>query len=181
MHSSFSPQEKPRISARVITLIAFSFVLPAGFLVAACSSATTGSSGDGCMIAAEDSVYLRQGNVYRDCAVDRRARLLTPNVRVDYQPSSRPRAGTVCYFAHLQFVVNANGIPEISTASITRTNEQRFAEAALASLPSWRYEPALKDGEPVRQIVSERKIMALSVVIVGSGQAKRPPPPSACS
>jgi hypothetical protein len=153
------------------------FALAAIPLAAACASAggAAGARGE-CLLSAEDSVYLSGGPVFRDCAVDQAARLTTPNAPIDYRPSASARSGNrACWLAELQFVVNAAGVPEKETAKIVRTTDPGFAEAVLSSLPSWRYRPAEKEGIPVRQIVRERRAIALAVVAVGSGQSPRPP------
>jgi len=146
-------------------------------LASACAHASGASAArDECLLGEEDSVYLGGGPVFRDCNVDQEARLTTPNPPIDFRPSTTPRSGgRACYLVELQFVVNVAGVPEKETAKIVRTTEPAFAEAVLASLPSWRYRPAEKEGIPVRQIVRERRAIALAVVAVGSGQSPRPP------
>jgi hypothetical protein len=151
-------------------------------LLGACSGAGTGSRGrTNCGLAPEDSVHLAAGPVYRDCSVDTRARLSTPNIRTEYKPSTMPPPGRVaCYSAQIRFVVDIHGIPETETAKVVRANDPGFGEAVLATLSSWRYEPAKYQGEAVRQIVEERRTMAIAVAVVRAGQAGPPPPPPSC-
>lgn len=145
-------------------------------LLAAISIACTGAGRTpasrlaACGLADSDSAFLRTGMVYRDCAVDRRARLLTTNIHPDYRPTP-PR--TMCYSADLEFVVDASGSPETRTARVVRTNDQGYAESLVATLGSWTYQPAMKDAAPVRQIVIEHQFMAIMVAIVRAGS---PPP-----
>jgi hypothetical protein len=150
----------------------------AGMLALACASGG-GSSGNrvsGCRLAAQDSVFLARGPVYRDCAVDVRAVQLN-NVPLDYRPTTVPR-GTRCYEAQLLFVVDTRGVPEVETARVVRASDSGLSEALLRTLPQWRYRPAQKDGVPVRQIVTMRREIAVGVVVVRSGSP--PPPPPRC-
>jgi hypothetical protein len=151
-----------------------------GCIVAACAHGGGGAATD-CLLTQADSVHLQSGPVYRDCAVDRGARLSESSVRVDYRPTVRLRPGSVdCYYAEVHLVVDASGNPELETARLGRTNEPGWGRAVLASVRSWKYEPARKDGEPVRQIVRERRTAALALTVVRSGQAAGSPPPPDC-
>ena len=152
-----------------------------GLLASACAHAGDGSPREDCVLAPSDSVFLRTGPVFRDCAVDKRARLLEPSVRIDYRPNVTPRPGsTDCYHAEVLLVVNPDGSPEVGTARLERTNEAGFGQAVLASIPNWRYEPAEKSGQSVRQIVRERRVFAVAVTVSRVGQTARPPPPPPC-
>ena len=128
-----------------------------------------------CSLRAADSALARSGPVYRDCAVDREARLLTSNVRMDFTPSR-----SNCYAAEIEVVVDAQGVPEMTTARVVRTTDGAFAEAALATLARHRYEPARVNGQPVRQIVMYQPKLTgtvTRVVVTGSGSQPPPPPP----
>lgn len=96
-----------------------------------------------------DSAYLRRGPVYRGCDLKDRARLRETAVRPDYQPSR----GEGCLNAEFEFVVGRDGTPEAETARLVRTNNSRFAESLRQLIPTLRYAPAKRDGDPVRQIV----------------------------
>jgi hypothetical protein len=128
---------------------------------------------------ARDSVYLRTGSVFTECTVDVPARLQNPNARINYTPQPMGASGG-CYSAELKFVVGHDGIPETETARVVRSNPPAFGDAVLASLVQWRYSPATKDGNPVRQIVREKRAMTLAVVVAGSGVGARPPSPPRC-
>ena len=141
---------------------------------AACAGATSRAGQARCVLTHADSAYLASAPVYRDCAVDRRARLLTTAVRPEFSPSSRPAGGTACYSAQIEFVVDSAGVPELATARVVRTNNPSFADAVLATVPGWRYLPALKNGIPVRQIVRENQSMAVQVMQVRAGDVPRP-------
>lgn len=143
--------------------------------VAACASSAnrteTGDgdeSGGGCGLRPQDSTFAASGPVYRDCAVKTKARLLTTGVHPDFRPTN---PGNNCYSAVLEYVVNANGAPEMNTARIVRTNNQAFAESVLLILPLWTFQPAKQDDVPVRQIVVDRQSMMTKVVVVPAGSS----------
>ena len=133
------------------------------------------------MLSASDSAYLKGGTVFRDCAVDQPARQMGRETPIPFTPSTTPRAGTTdCYYAEVEFVVSATGVPETETVTLGRTNDSSFGQAVLASVSSWRYRPADKGGAPVRQIVRERKVAAVAVTVSRAGQRSPPPPPPNC-
>jgi hypothetical protein len=146
-------------------------------LVTAISLATVGCAGAkvqsaSCAADPRDSIYAASGPAYRDCAVDTKAKLTNPDVRADFQPPAR----TACYSAELQFVVGTDGRAELPTARVASTNSPAFGEAVLATLSQWRYDPALRAGVPVRQIVTEKRLAATAVQRVPAGGTTRPPP-----
>lgn len=164
-----------RLNCTLLTLVSVATIVGAG-----CASAPRGSQSKAasCVPAERDSVFAAAGPVYRDCAVDVRARNLT-RPRLDYRPTSPPRNGA-CYSAEIEFVVNATGVPETNTARVVHTNDQGLADATIASLSGWRYEPARLGDVPVRQIVTEKSAMSAIVVMVPQGSAptrpnQRPP------
>src|SRR5687767_14380163 len=85
--------------------------LAAGMLVAAAGCASGGSQvvsdEEGCALRAEDAVFVQDGQLFRDCAVDRKARLLTPRVRPDFTDRT-----TTCHSVRVEFVVGSDGVPE---------------------------------------------------------------------
>ena len=143
-------------------------------LVAACASGAgrTSAVGASCGLSGRDSVFAVGRPVYRDCAVDRRARL-TATVPPDYRPAV-PR--TACYSVDVAFVVDTLGKPEVATARIVRTNDQAFADAVFATLGRWKYEPAMRGGMLVRQIVNEHRSGATMLVAVPAGSGPPPKP-----
>jgi hypothetical protein len=142
---------------------------------AACASAGGRAERSRCPLTSRDSTYLVRGPVYRDCAVDEKARLTTTNARPDFQPT-RPESG--CFAAEVEFVVDTAGIPEIETARVIRANSSSFGDAVLAMVRSLRYTPARIAGAPVRQIVSERRTVVSAMVAVPKGSAPPTRPPS---
>jgi TonB-like protein len=147
-------------------------ILIAAVAMAACASASQTGAGKTCALTSADSVFLKRGNVYRDCAVEQRAQLIARR-----QPEFRPdvSAGQSCYSADLEFVVDTTGTPEADGARIVRANNPNFADAALAVIPTWQYRPAYLHGAPVRQIVRENIGIASVLVRVPAGGTPRPP------
>ncbi len=130
-------------------------------LIAACASAGGGRSASSsaerrasCLLRSDDSIYLQGGDVYRDCAVDRQASLVTTNVHPDFRVTG-PAGG--CYTAEWEFVVGENGEPEAESARLLRASDQQFADAVRAMIGQLRYQPATRDGSAVRQIVVRRE------------------------
>jgi hypothetical protein len=107
--------------------------------------------------------------VYRDCAVERRVRKLTTNIAPDYRPTSNS-----CVSAELEFVVTADGKPDATTARVVRTTTPAYAEAVLAILPRFRYEPARRDGVAVAQIVTEKYGAISKTVVAVAGTRPNP-------
>ena len=144
---------------------------------AACATASTGATAhqQGCTLAPGDSVYLRRGPVFRECAVEQPAVATDRSAHPDLNISSPPPGGQACYVAEMEFVVDELGTPETETATVVRTNNQEFADASLAVLSRWRYRPATLHGYPVRQIVRETQKMSVVLVRVPAGQTPRPP------
>jgi hypothetical protein len=150
-------------------------------VVASVACATAGSRhARSCTLAPADSVYLAHGPVYLECAVDQRARVRSRGQRPYFEPSAPLPGGEACFSVEIQFVVDGTGLPELETARVVRTNDMAFSRAVLATLATWRYYPARKNGVPVRQIVREKRTMAVQVVVVRSGDVPRPGRPPRC-
>lgn len=156
-----------------------------------CSSAPRNAGATRCQLTASDSVYLADGPVYRDCAVDRKAKI-SGRRNVDFTSAHVPTLGRRCYTVEVEFVVWPAGVPEAETARIVSSNDKVLERAVLASFPSWRYQPARREGMPVRQIVKERlALMAVAVAVrttsptqglpTGSSATRRPITQSSCS
>lgn len=111
-----------------------------------------------CALSPADSVHLAGGPVYRD----------------------PPPGGKACYTTRIEFVVDTAGRPEPATTRVMRTNNPAFSDAVVATLPTWRYQPARKNGVAVRQIVREERSMAVEVVVVRPGDVPRPGRPPPC-
>jgi len=151
-------------------------------VVAGCATATQNANRAECALTPRDSLYLANGPLYRECAVDRPARLLTRDVRLDFDPPP-PTGAAVCYKAEIEVVIDTAGVPETETARLVQATDVAFGEAALRAVPALRYRPARKDGAAVRQVVQETRAVAVvpfsSTVI--SDRPVRPPPPTSVS
>jgi len=146
----------------------------AATIVAACATAPRAANrGGSCPLMQTDSAFLARGPVYRDCAVDIRARRIPDRSRVDFTPQ---KTGQSCYAVELEFVVDNLGKPERETARVVRSTDRTFADAVMATIQDWRYEAAVLDHHPVRQIVLEKQTLAVAAVAVVS---RGGPPPAA--
>jgi hypothetical protein len=151
-------------------LVALAVIVLSG--LACASGGSGGTRATRCAPQPADSIYRAGAPVFRDCAVDRAARLLNPNVQVPWRPAGGiPSPGSRCYEALVEFVVDTTGKPESGTARVIRQNEPGFAKAVMSVLPDWRYQPARIGDQPVRQIVRERRTLAtvVTTVVVPAG------------
>lgn len=170
--------------ARVRSIILF-VLLSAGTACASSSSASPEQAREPCLLSSADSAYISGGPLYRDCAVDTPAKALS--TRLTYTPSTRPNTrpqpGVTCYAAEVQFVVGLDGRPELETVRLVRTNDASLGQSLVQSVAGFRYSPARRDGVTVRQIVNERRAVALSVTVTSSasGRPARPALPPRCS
>ena len=133
-----------------------------------------GTPSNGCPLRERDSTFVAGGPVFRDCAVDVKARFVSGNQRPDFRPTA---VRNDCYFADLEFVVSPSGTPETQSARIERTNDQGYADAVMATLGTWKYEPSMRAGVAVRQIVSEHRAMSTVVLRVPAGGSPPSGPP----
>jgi hypothetical protein len=134
-----------------------------------CVMARRSSLDRGCGLRDSDSTFIAGTPLYRECAVDVKATNVTRGTGPLSRPSGPLRDG--CHSAELRFVVDTTGVPEQRTARILRTNDSSYADAVVATLPSWRYHPARIKNRPVRQIVTEREAMSITVAhaVAGAG------------
>lgn len=112
-------------------------------------------------------------SVYRDCEVDRKARPSSAP-RLRYTPSGGQR----CARAVVDVVVDSTGRPLSGTARVVRTTDASFASAVIANLDLWHYQPAMKDGRPVSQLVRIEQGLNVVTVVVPAGTppgSVRPP------
>lgn len=101
-----------------------------------------------CSVEVVDTARFGAG-VYRDCDVDRPANLRkSPRAAFEF-----PR-DLACATVDLEFVVDESGHPVSEHARVVATSYRDFARATLKVLPRWEYEPAMKDGAAVRQVVT---------------------------
>ncbi|HVB32197.1 MAG TPA: hypothetical protein VNE60_11770 [Gemmatimonadaceae bacterium] len=145
----------------------------AGALIIAFAAAACASSGAAPAVGAEractpvsvDSAFAALAPVYRDCDVDRPATVASTGAR----PDLRPQLTQQCMSAELEFVVDERGRPLPDPVHIVRTNSREFAQALIDVLPSWRYTPAEKNGEAVRQVVRLQQSVQVRFVAAPMG------------
>src|SRR5262245_45887301 len=141
------------VTMRRITTLAIAAVI-----VAACASAPRAANrGASCPLMGTDSAFLARGPVYRECAVDIKAKRIPDRTRMDFMPTP---GGPSCHAVELEFVVDSLGKPERETARVIRSTDRAFADAVMATIQDWRYEAAVVDHRPVRQIVHEKPMAA---------------------
>lgn len=121
-----------------------------------------------CALRAQDTVFVARGVVYRDCAVDVKARVLS-RITPDY--SATPGG---CASAMLEFVVDTAGRADVATARVVRSNNALFAESVMRTISQVRFAPATRDGVKVQQILVYGLTSSSVVVRVSAGS---PPPP----
>jgi len=144
--------------------------------LAACtiSPSRTGSARP-CVLAAADTARWGAQAVYPECAVDQPARLMNPDEPVAYQPPYLS-----CITVRLRFVVDALGRPDTTSAYIVSASTPAFGTAVLASLPHWRFAPALRRGKPVRAVLDLTRSLRYQAVPSGDGPTLRLTWVSAC-
>lgn len=116
-----------------------------------------------------DSMFLTHGTVYRACDVDTPAHQQPTSVRPDIQPTRNDR----CMSAEFEFVVGTDGIPEGDVVRLVSSNNSSFADAVRRIIPALRFTPAIKDGQPVRQLARYASMVTISI---SSGGAMPAPP-----
>ena len=62
----------------------------------------------------------------------------------------------------VQFVVGADGVPEMSTFKVLKSDHQGFSDAVRAALADIRFQPATIGGKAVRQLVQSPFVFSLS-------------------
>ena len=121
-----------------------------------------------------DSSLFAAGPIYRDCEVDKPAKVIGNEPR----PAMSSTPNTVregCFYVEYQFVVNTEGQVELGTVEVRRNEMREFEEALRATLGQLRFQPAMKDGVAVRQVVIHRR--GLGIATRASGQAFTGAPP----
>lgn len=153
----------------------FVLVVAAGVLAACASGGAKAAREEDCAPRAQDSLFTRFAPAWRDCAVDTKAKLTSTDVRPDFRPAP---TRTTCYAADFEFVVDTTGAVEVATARMTRATDSEFAASVSSMLSRLRFDPARKDGRPVRQIFFLHQMTAVQILRVavpaGAGAPPRP-------
>jgi hypothetical protein len=142
-------------------------------VLAAAACASGGPHKNTCIAPAGDSVYRTALVAYRPCAVDREAKLSSTTVHPIFDPNIA--GGPTCYSADYEFVVDPGGRIERNTVTLIKSNSRPFSDAIEQMIPSLVYEPAVKGGTPVRQIVSLKETAQVAKMVVPAGAPIRPP------
>ena len=116
---------------------------------------------------------------YQACQVDREARLRGTAPRVQWTPRTSELHDGSCMRADFTFIVDTLGIPDVETIrDVTATNVD-FQQAVRDVIPRLRYEPALLNGAPVRQMIAYKQSVGVRIVISSSPSGRpsssRPP------
>lgn len=119
--------------------------------------------------------------VYRDCEVDRVARMRGTPSRLQWSPMGGGSLAS-CYRAKFEFVVDMLGMPVMATMTRISSTDSNFEQAVLAQIGTLRYEPAQLGGQRVRQLVVYEGKAAVrgSNVGVPGGSPSRNSAPSSC-
>jgi hypothetical protein len=131
-----------------------------------------------------DSIELAGGLVYRDCEVDRPAKVRGGQPRIAFSPRTSGIPRSRCYVAEFQLVVDTLGNVELPTVRPHATNDPDLESAIVAEWSHLRFEPAQLAHVPVRQIVVYRREVGVMVRLTSErvssrpGSSAPPPPPS---
>lgn len=118
------------------------------------------------------------GPVYRDCQVDKPAKLRGTPPRPKWSPSTSEVSDGRCFRAAFRFIVDESGAILPGTIEVSSSNNAGFENAVRGTLFQLQYDPAMLDGQPVRQVVTHKQSMGIRVVVSSSptrGAAPRAP------
>ena len=121
-----------------------------------------------------DSIELAGGMVYRDCDVDRPAKVRGSEPRIAFQPQTSGIPRSRCYAAEFQFVVDTTGNVELLTVRPNPANDRDLESAVAAEWTRLKFQPARLAEAPVRQIFVYRRVVGVMVRVVTSS-ASGPP------
>ena len=155
-----------RLPTICLSLLALSSTIAAGACAAAHTAPSEGARADAaespaCERVDQDSSATPHLPLYRACAVEVKARPTGTGPRPDYHLVNRERG---CASVRVEFAVDTAGVPETGTAHVVRTNDPRFAEAVVATVPGLRFTPGRIGGAAVRQIFELRMAMTSQTV-----------------
>ncbi len=131
-----------------------------------------------CTGEAPDSTLMAGTPVYRDCDVDRPVKRRGAEPRLNMSPASMgalPREG--CSYVELEMIVDTAGQVEPTSLRVRRSDSRELEDAVRESVNSLRFEPALKDGKPVRQVWVYKRSIGVVVRVSGQGGFSSAPPP----
>lgn len=117
---------------------------------------------DGGAVALKEGEFLQQQflldlrveqRAFLDFEVDREVAPAPGNQGPRYPPDLRDN--NVEGHVLVQFVVDGNGRAEIHTLKVLKSNHELFTQAVVRAVWGMRFIPAVKDGQPVRQLVQQ--------------------------
>jgi hypothetical protein len=123
-----------------------------------------------------DSATFLAEPVYRDCEVDRAARRRGGEPRLSMTSVATAGLREGCYFAELEFIIDTTGAIETASVKVTRSEMRELLEATRESMNQLRFEPAMKDGKPVRQVGVYRRTIAIAAPRGGAAFSSAPTP-----
>lgn len=141
-------------------------------VVTAAPAAAQPRRGGRCTGEARDSSTMATAPVYRDCEVDRTAKV-SNSIRPNFQPDQYG-ARSSCFRTELEFVVDTGGRPEMAVVQVVSDNSRELTDAVKQVLPTLRYEPAMRDGQAVRQLVRYKTSVAVRTVVSSSASGGYP-------
>lgn len=151
-------------------------------LILVCASPARAQKSKKCTGSLPDSAWMLLSPVYRDCEVDKPAKLRGSPPRLNFQPNFTGIPRDQCWVAAFEFVVDTNGVIEPGTVQAMPGNEPDLQDAVAAVLDRMKWEPAKLDGQRVRQLLAYRMVSGVTVRTVQvssgrSGAVPAPPPP----
>lgn len=112
--------------------------------------------------------------IYRDCEVDKPAKVRGPEPRPDISAVVAKGERHGCFRAEFEFVVDSLGFPELTTVQPHSGNDQDLETAVSVTLGELRYEPARLEGRPVRQVVVYKVVLQAMTRVSSPGRSTEP-------
>lgn len=159
---------------RSVQAIAFAASVGSLGILAACASAgARGSASDDCVLSSDQAAMAHGLPLFRDCNVDRKARLAITRPHSQFTPNTR--GGSTCYAATVEFVVDSTGHPEAESVHVIKATDPSYGAAVAEVIHRLAFEPAMKDGRTVRQIDTFEEKVTVAKVVVPAGAPIRAP------
>ena len=106
------------------------------------------ASNASCPEVSEDVARFGRQPVYRECAVSKPVK-----TRKVVEPKFETSGTLTCLVARLEFVVDASGKANLTSARVLESNSDAFAKSLIGSLEKWRFDAAELNKEKVAQLV----------------------------
>lgn len=104
----------------------------------------------------------RPTTIYSEAQVDRPAKPRRRNPEVPWPGGADPRLGAEYESrtrqmtqgeVELRFVVDSAGCADMESVEVVASSDSAFTLAVVDVLPKWRFDPAVKDGKKVAQLL----------------------------